>query len=291
MNSKAKTFASLFASLAVIGFMFSACSSDDVKDKVAGNLDPVPGATANLVVTSAPSAMLGVITTILPNSAGLSGASLTSAVSDKNCGTSGSVDFTTLTETAFTAEILDCADEDVVVDGSASGTFGAMDPTCDLPTSMNGTFTGTVNMDGDILTFTDFGVNATNIAYGPDCDLDGVGAAITAILTGQISMTQSGETISFDFGTSSVVLDVTSIIDENGVKGDGVGRQVTFTMNGDMTVATPCQSGSLLIATSVPLQTSQPSVCPIAGQITVTGDFGSDTVVFDGSCDLAFCAL
>lgn len=282
----------VFASLMVIGFLFSGCSEDDVKDIIASQADPVPGATANLVITMAPEAMLGMMTALLPPSGGLgpTGFTALSTLRDKNCGTAGNVVYDEVGND-FTATITECADENVVINGTATGTIGPT-VTCgleELPTSMDSTFNGTVVVDGETLVFTDFGVNATGITYGPDCDL--VGGSFLAALTGNVSGTISGATLDIDFGTSSLDVDVTSIVDPTGL-GDGAERVVTMTINGTMTVKTPCKNGSLTIATITPLKTEQPNVCPVSGEITISGDFGDTiTQTFNGSCDLVACVL
>ena len=286
----------VFASLVVVGFLFSGCSEDDVKDLVAGQTNPVPGPTANLVTSMVPEAMLGVVTAILPGGTGIGAASLSAQILplDKACGNGGSVVFTGLTDAGFTsAAITNCADENgnIVVNGTATGTFGGIDGTCDLPTSMNATFDGTAVVEGNTLTFTNFGVNATSISYGPDCDLDGTGAAIAAALTGTITGSVSGADLTIALG-STLNVDVTSIIDTDNIKGNGLGREVTMSIDGTITVDTPCQSGSLVITTIMPLKTAQPKVCPVEGIIDVAGSFGA--IMWDYStdgCSLAACAL
>ena len=281
------------ASVMILGFLFVGCGLDE--DDVVGELtNPVPGATADLVVETAPEVMLGLMDAILPAPTvpKPTTANITSliAVTDKNCGSGGSVTFSDITDTTFAATINECADENVVINGAASGTFGPL-LQCDLPSTMSAVFNGTVDVDGQVLTFTNFGVNATAISYGPDCDLDGEGASVTAILTGAVSGEFSGLTLGFDYGTVGLTVDATSILDMDNIKGNGLAREVIMTLNGTVAIDTPCQAGNLTITTDIALKTVQPSVCPVEGQITVSGDFGSDTVVFNGDCDRAACAL
>ena len=301
------------------GLIFSGCSEDDIKDIVAGQADPVPGPTANLVVTTTPEAVLGLMNALLPvpgvvvkpSATGITAA--TTSVTDKNCGSAvgisgGSVDFTPDdppdANGDYTAKITGCRDENVEINGDVVGTIGPIVVTCIrvsdgtteiLPTSMTSTFTGTVdvlddagNSKGEVLTFTNFGVAATGIEYGPECNLNG--GKFKATVTGSVSGNISGAALGIDFGTASFVVDVISIEDPTGL-GDGQGREVTMDISGTITVDTPCQSGSLTITTTQLLKTLQPNVCPFEGTINISGDFGTVSQTFNGNCDLAACTL
>ena len=284
------------AAVMISGLLLGSCSSDDIKDKIAGEADPVPGATGNLVVTTVPEFVLALINALLPAPGGAgkpsaAGITVLSALEDKKCGESLDVNvvFTPPNpDTTFTAMITDCVDENVVINGDVvGGTIGGLDPTCDLPTSISGEFTGTVDVEGEVFTFTDFGVAVTAIDYGTGCDLDG-NASFIATLTGDVS----SDLFSIDFGTGSLVLNVKDIDDKDGISGNGEARQLIIEMTGDITVETPCESGSLTIATIQDLVTDQPDVCPFAGMADYSGAFGNATVDFAvEGCDIAACVF
>ena len=282
------------AAVMVLGILMGGCGlgDDDDDDDV---LDPVPGATGNLVITAVPDIVLGLMNALLPAPGmakpSAAGITVLSALDDKVCGAGpGNVDFTPDNpDSDFTATITDCTDENVVINGDVmNGMIGGLDPTCDLPTSMSGDFTGTVDVDGSVFTFTDFGVAATGIDYGSGCDLDG-NASFTATLTGKVE--NSDLDLDIDFG-NSLVVDVLDIVDTDGIPGNGMGREVTMTIDGTMEkLDTLCKSGMLTITTMQNLMTSQPNVCPVSGQVLIEGAFGTETVTYDGTCDFLACEI
>jgi hypothetical protein len=299
MGNKSKALAAVM----VFGILISGCGLADDDDDKKGS--PVPGATGNLVVTPSAEIALAVMNALLtpPGGGGkpsASGITAQTTLGDKNCGSGGTVDFTPDQPTdMFTATFTNCMDENVEVNGTATGTVSGsvMCDSEDLPTAMTGTFNGdaTVDVGGDdmVFDFENLGVAATNITYGPGCDLDG--GSFTATLTGKISselpidLPGLDEDISIDFGSGSLVVDVLSIVDTNGIQGDGIGRDVTMTVDGTATVNSPCKKGMVTIATTQNIMTSQPNVCPSSGVVDYTGAFGMDTVTFDGSCDYVAC--
>ncbi|MBE9503920.1 MAG: hypothetical protein IME96_07075 [Proteobacteria bacterium] len=246
-----------------------------------------------MVATSAPEiamSMMNVITT--PEAAGGGGAAaLALSLRDKACGSGGNVDFDEGQPAgSYLATITNCADENAVINGTVSGTYGATIP-CgaeDLPTSVTSTFNGTIVIDGQTFTFTAFRFDADPISYGlVECNLDG--GSFNSVLNGSITTTKSGETIGINF--QDFVLNVLTISDPDGLP-NGIGRTVTLTMDGMATISTPCKtSGLMTIATVSNITIAQPNVCPTGGQINVTGDFGATTHTFNGTCDDTICVL
>jgi hypothetical protein len=294
MEHKSKALAVVM----VLGILMSGCGLGDDDDDKKG--DPLPAGTGNLVVTPSAEIALAVMNALLtpPGGGGkpsTSGITTQTTLGDKNCGTSGSVDYSE-TGSDFTATFNACKDENVVINGTATGTVSGsfLCDSEDLPTGMTGTFNGTADVTVDsediTFTFTNFGVAASGITYGPSCDLNG--GSFTAVLTGDISGEVLGEDFGIDFGAGSLTVDVTSIIDNDGISGNGFGRDVTMTVDGTVTVDSFCKKGTVTIATVLPITTSQPNVCPISGVVDYTGDFGTDTVDFGvEGCDYAACEI
>jgi hypothetical protein len=291
-----------------VGAFFVAAGACGLTDDDKKKGDPVADATGNIAVTTATEVALGMVDalvstsgTIVKPSAGTVTALTT--LGDKNCGGGGTVDYSE-TGGTFTANINNCTDENVTINGTAGGTVGGEIACGDdmLPTTMAGTFNGdvTVNVGSEtfVFDFIDFGVSTPNISYGPDCDLDGPGAGFTATITGEIKgdtgIDIPGLSSDFDinFGPGSVVVDVLSIIDTNGIKGDGVGRQVSLTVDGTAEINSPCKKGDMTISTVEIIMTSQPSACPFDGVASYSGAFGSATVDFAVSgCDFVACEI
>ena len=281
--------------IGVLSFVIGSCGlDDDVIDKA---LDPVAEGTGNIALTTASEVTMGVMNALLSTSGAIgkptaSNLTAQTTLRDKNCGMGGSVDYEESGGT-FTASFLDCMDENIVINGDATGTVSGsfLCDGEDLPTTLTGTFNGDVLVDvgGEdvVFDFDQFGVAATNISYGGGCDL--VGGTFNATLTGKMSGLLAGETLVLDFGSGSLDVDVISIIDPTGL-GDGVSRTVTMNLNGTITIDSPCEKGSLTIsATNV--MTAQPNVCPFSGAASYSGDFGSASLNFDGSCDFVACEL
>ena len=287
---KKRTFA--FLMIGTLSFVVGSCGlADDSKDKA---LDPVAEGTGNIALTTASEVALGVMD-ILASTTGSfakpASGNLTALTTlrDKECGNGGTMIYSeNQSAGTFDATFLECGDENVVIEGSATGTIGS-EVVCGvevLPTAMTGTFDGTVTVEGEDFNFDGFTVAATNIMYGPDCDLDG--GSFDAVLTGAINGEVAGESFGIDFGTGSLNIDVTSIIDTNGVQGDGFGRQATMNINGTITIDSPCEKGSLTIS-ATDIMTAQPNVCPFSGSADYSGAHGNASVVFDGSCDFIAC--
>jgi hypothetical protein len=291
-NQKITRFLAL---VAAAGFAFTLSSCIDTSK--SGNSKGVSEGAGNLVMANSTLIAVGVSKILLDSSATLSkptavGLTAQSTLRDKACGSGGTVTFDPENPTdTYTATMLNCADENVVVNGTATGTVGPTvecthaDIVEELPTSMTGTFNGTVDVDGLLFTFEGFEADISNVVYGPDCNLEN--GSFSAHLKGLISATIAGESVSMDYGTNSINVDVT-ITDPTPAPGD---RTVTTQVNGEATLDTFCENGKVTIETDVPLVSVEGNVCPASGQISVTGAYGKSTVVYNGDCgDLAaFC--
>jgi hypothetical protein len=286
--------------VAVAGFSISMVSCVDTSK--SGNSKANAGATGNITVTNSYLLAVGIANALLSNSTGLpkpvaSGVSAQSTLRDKNCGSGGTVVFDPENPTdTYTATMVNCTDENnVVINGTATGTVGPTtecthnDIVEELPTSMDGVFNGTVSVDGQVFTFDNLGADITNIVYDPGrCNLDN--GSFSTHLTGMISTTVGGENLSLDFGSNSIDVDTTITDPTPGVVG---GRVVTTSVNGNATIDTFCKHGSMTISTETPLESDEGNVCPVAGKINVTGDFGKATIEYTGDCSdlVAFCEL
>jgi len=282
--------------IAAAGFAIAAgsCGLTNSDDKKG---DPVPGPTGNLVATSAPVIAMNLMNLLVVPPAGApakpsaSGVTALSTLRDKQCGDGGSVEYTE-DGSNYTATMTNCTDANVTVNGTVTGTVG---PTvaCDdeeLPTSMSADSGDdlTVDIDGQLFEFVNFNAEATNIVYGPDCDLDG--GSFDTHLHGKIKTTLAGEDMSIDFGSDSLNVNVLSIVDPDPeATGD---RTVTTTVEGEITIDTFCKKGKMTILTVQNLVSTDLDACPSSGQIQVDGDFGTATWDFGAQgCDLAACEL
>jgi hypothetical protein len=287
-------FTRILGLVAVVGFAVSvgSCglnSSDSTKgvSEGAGNLV----ATNSTLVAVGLSRILLNASTTLPKPVS-TGITAQSTLRDKQCGSGGSVDFTPDNPTdTYEASFADCADENVTVNGSATGTVGPTvecthaDIVEELPTSMTGTFNGTVNVDGQVFTFVNFAADITNVMYGPDCNLDN--GSFSAHLNGAITTELSGEDLTMDFGEDSIDVDV-EITDPTELPGD---RTVSTQVNGEVTLDTFCEKGKVTLETNLPLVSAEGNVCPVTGQLSVSGAYGKSTVDYNGDCSdlIAFC--
>ncbi len=273
-----------FAAIAMVAFgpVAGSCSKDDVTD-------PSAEGTGNAVVTGTVAATNGMVETLVKAfTSGVSASAFaaggqgeftaqTDIPSFYPCGTDGDVTYTE-SGSNFTAELDNCADEDVIIDGTLEGTLTEL--TCNngvnsyqLPATMDAVFNGTVDVDGAVNTFSNFGMDITNIVYGSTCT-DLIGGSFTAALTGNMS----NDVLGIDFG-STLTIAMTDIQD----------LQVTYTIDGTITVDSPCQDGALTITTLSSITSFEGEACPASGIVEYAGDFGTAEVTFDGSCEFGLC--
>ena len=279
------------AAVMVLGILMGGCGlgddDDDDNGLPGGGLESSAPATGTALVVGTVEASEVFINTLLslfePPAPKPSASGQKAAITPQqlppvvDCGSGGDITITPVSATEFTAVANNCADEDfVLVDLIIDGSYtGVLDPICFLPTDISGTVNGTMTIDGVDTTLTNFGADVTNIVYGPQCDL--IDGSFSVDLTGSLE----NDLVELDFGTSTLSLLVIDIQD----------LFTTFSVDGDLTVGTECDSGSVMLTTDIPITVFEDDTCPATGQVTMTGDFGTEVLTFDGSCDLLVCTF
>jgi hypothetical protein len=143
-----------------------------------------------------------------------------------------------------------------------------------LEAVINGTFTETQDS-----TSVDFAMNNlkmvfSDIAWRPsDCTI----TSLTDDVSGVITTALQGQTITLDYGTGSLtfIVQVNSDVDPT---------EVTISVSGDMTITSPCYTGTFHIETDpdVPIKFVEGQILPVEGKVTLTrvsGDPFPDTTV------------
>jgi hypothetical protein len=192
----------------------------------------------------------------------------------------GSIDFDPVGDTGFTATINNCIENDGTIIANGNITGAILDiTTCNddgnilqLPRALNTTTNGTISIDDVEFSMQNLGMLFTNVTYQPSvCSI----ASFADKVTGKIGTTDPIEA-TFDFLTGSVTFNVTI---------DDPLDQAIITANGNMSVVTPCFSGSFALNTDPinPIRIQEGDTCPSSGTVNLTGGLNG-TVTYPGAC-------
>lgn len=184
----------------------------------------------------------------------------------------------------FTATATNCVENNgtvvanVIVTGTLLGTVSCPDggdgPFL-LPSGLTTSMNGTIEIGGVPFTLENLGMAFTNIEYTPEtCSI----SAFTDTITGKISTDDPVE-VELNFGTGGVILDVQ--VESN---------QAVVSMDGSMSVDTPCSDDSFSIVTISPMIFPEGETCPVSGQLSLSDDL-SGTVTFPDDCEEPACVF